>query len=81
MQMCLVCRQVNRWCESGVYLLASQAVDRCQTQEGAEAALKDIERYKETAQEQRLGHLKDLSHQYEIILSDLVKVQPMFVSL
>ncbi|XP_057217558.1 guanine nucleotide exchange factor DBS isoform X10 [Triplophysa rosa] len=65
--------EVNRWCESGVYLLASQAVDRCQTQEGAEAALKDIERYKETAQEQRLAHLKDLNHQYEIILSDLVK--------
>ncbi|XP_056590277.1 guanine nucleotide exchange factor DBS isoform X4 [Triplophysa dalaica] len=65
--------EVNRWCESGVYVLASQAVDRCQTQEGAEAALKDIERFKETAQEQQLAHLKDLSHQYEITLSDLVK--------
>ncbi|XP_065097644.1 guanine nucleotide exchange factor DBS isoform X2 [Paramisgurnus dabryanus] len=65
--------EVNLWCETGMYLLASQPVDRCQTQEGAEAALRDIERYRETAKEQRLSHLKDLSNQYEIILSDLVK--------
>uniref|UniRef100_A0A8C1P0L5 MCF.2 cell line derived transforming sequence-like 2 n=1 Tax=Cyprinus carpio TaxID=7962 RepID=A0A8C1P0L5_CYPCA len=61
--------------ESGVYLLASQAVDRCQTQEGAEGALQDIECYMNTAKEQQLSHLKDLSSQYEIILSELVKVQ------
>ncbi|XP_039513471.1 guanine nucleotide exchange factor DBS isoform X2 [Pimephales promelas] len=65
--------EVNQWCESGVYLLASQAVDRCQTQEGAEAALQDIERYMKTAKEQQLSHLKDLGNQYEIILSELVK--------
>ncbi|XP_050978378.1 LOW QUALITY PROTEIN: guanine nucleotide exchange factor DBS [Labeo rohita] len=65
--------EVNQWCESGVYLLASQAVDRCQTQEGAEAALQDIERYMNTAKEQQLSHLKDLSNQYEIILSELIK--------
>ncbi|XP_067288193.1 guanine nucleotide exchange factor DBS isoform X2 [Pseudorasbora parva] len=65
--------EVNQWCESGVYLLASQAVDRCQTQEGAEAALQDIDRYMKTAKEQQLSHLKDLSNQYEITLSELVK--------
>ncbi|KAK2874385.1 hypothetical protein Q8A67_021538 [Cirrhinus molitorella] len=65
--------EVNQWCESGVYLLASQAVDRCQTQEGAEAALQDIERYMNTAKEQQLSHLKDLSNQYEIVLSELLK--------
>ncbi|XP_016323998.1 guanine nucleotide exchange factor DBS-like [Sinocyclocheilus anshuiensis] len=67
--------EVNQWCESGVYLLASQAVDRCQTQEGAEAALQDIEGYMNTAKEQQLSHLKDLSNQYEIILSELVKIK------
>ncbi|XP_051532048.1 guanine nucleotide exchange factor DBS-like isoform X2 [Myxocyprinus asiaticus] len=65
--------EVNQWCESGVYLLASQAVDRCQTQEGAETALQDIEKYIESAKEQQFIHLKDLSNQYEIVLSDLVK--------
>ncbi|XP_026076729.1 guanine nucleotide exchange factor DBS-like isoform X1 [Carassius auratus] len=67
--------EVNQWCETGVYLLASQAVDRCQTQEGAEAALQDIEGYMNTAKEQQLTHLKNLSNQYEIILSELVKIK------
>uniref|UniRef100_A0A673JKG2 MCF.2 cell line derived transforming sequence-like 2 n=1 Tax=Sinocyclocheilus rhinocerous TaxID=307959 RepID=A0A673JKG2_9TELE len=66
--------------ESGVYLLASQAVDRCQTQEGAEAALQDIEGYMNTAKEQQLSHLKDLSNQYEIVISELVKVQMKLIT-
>ncbi|XP_017573320.1 guanine nucleotide exchange factor DBS isoform X4 [Pygocentrus nattereri] len=65
--------KINHWCESGVYLLASQAVDKCQSQEGAEAALQDIERYMETAKEQQLNQLRDLYNQHEIILSDLIK--------
>lgn len=66
--------QVSSWCENGVYLLASQAVDKCQSQEGAEAALQDIEKYMRTAQEQQLSQLKDLYNQHEIALSDLMKV-------
>ncbi|XP_062869352.1 guanine nucleotide exchange factor DBS isoform X2 [Trichomycterus rosablanca] len=65
--------KVNHWCESGVYLLASQAVDKCQSQEGAEAALQDIQNYMETAKEQQLSQLKELYNQHEIILSDLIK--------
>ncbi|XP_060797513.1 guanine nucleotide exchange factor DBS isoform X6 [Neoarius graeffei] len=66
--------KVRHWCDSGVYMLASQAVDKCQSQEGAEAALQDIERYMEMAKEQQLGHLKDLYNQHEIALSDLMKI-------
>lgn len=73
-----VCVQVRQWCDSGVYMLASQAVDKCQSQEGAEAALKDIERYMETAKEQQLSQLKDLYNQHEIALSDLMKVCSLF---
>lgn len=69
-----VCVQVSHWCENGVYLLASQAVDKCQSQEGAEAALQDIERYMLTAKEQQLSQLKDLYNQHEMALSDLMKV-------
>ncbi|KAL4630759.1 guanine nucleotide exchange factor DBS-like isoform X1 [Arapaima gigas] len=65
--------KVNHWCESGVYLLASQAVDKCQSQEGAEAALQDIERFLETAKEHQLSSLKDLYNQYEIVLTPEVK--------
>ncbi|XP_048109403.1 guanine nucleotide exchange factor DBS isoform X1 [Alosa alosa] len=65
--------KVNQWCESGVYLLASQAVDKCQSQEGAEAALQDIERYIETAEEQQLSMLRELYNQHELMLSDYIK--------
>ncbi|KAM9461722.1 guanine nucleotide exchange factor DBS isoform 1-T1 [Clarias gariepinus] len=66
--------KVIQWCENGVYLLASQAVDKCQSQDGAEAALQDIEGYMETAKEQQLSQLKDLYNQHEMALSDLVKI-------
>ncbi|XP_049321693.1 guanine nucleotide exchange factor DBS isoform X2 [Astyanax mexicanus] len=66
--------KVNHWCESGVYLMASQAVDKCQSQEGAEAALQDIQKYMDSAREQQLSQLKDLYNQHEIILSDHIKI-------
>lgn len=69
-----VCVQVSHWCENGVYMLALQAVDKCQSQEGAEAALQDIERYMEMAKEQQLSRLKDLYNQHEMALSYLMKV-------
>ncbi|KAM9385408.1 guanine nucleotide exchange factor DBS [Pholidichthys leucotaenia] len=65
--------KVNQWCESGVYLLASQAVDRCQSQEGAESALADIERFLETAEKDQLTELRNLHNQYELVLTQDVK--------
>ncbi|XP_067085567.1 probable guanine nucleotide exchange factor MCF2L2 [Osmerus mordax] len=65
--------KVNQWCESGMYLLASQAVDKCQSQEGAESALADIERFLETAQDNQLTELRNIHNQYELVLSDDVK--------
>uniref|UniRef100_A0A8C8G5S4 MCF.2 cell line derived transforming sequence-like 2 n=1 Tax=Oncorhynchus tshawytscha TaxID=74940 RepID=A0A8C8G5S4_ONCTS len=75
--------KVNQWCESGVYLLASQAVDKCQSQEGAEAALQDIEKFLETAKENQLSDLKNIHNQYELAnvqkaLKRLDDVQEMF---
>ncbi|XP_030647018.1 guanine nucleotide exchange factor DBS isoform X2 [Chanos chanos] len=74
LQIHKVMDKVNQWCEAGVYLLASQAVDKCQSQEGAEAALQDIEKYMNTALEQGLNELKDLHNQYMIVLSEPIKV-------
>lgn len=65
---------MNQWCESGVYLLASQAVDKCQSQDGAEAALQDIEKFLETAKENQLSDLKNIHNQYELVLNVEVKV-------
>ncbi|XP_076879496.1 guanine nucleotide exchange factor DBS isoform X3 [Brachyhypopomus gauderio] len=67
--------KVNHWCECGVYLLASQAVDRCQSQEGAESALLELENYMDSAKEQQLNLLKDQYNQYEVGLPQPIKVK------
>uniref|UniRef100_A0A3Q0R5W7 MCF.2 cell line derived transforming sequence-like 2 n=1 Tax=Amphilophus citrinellus TaxID=61819 RepID=A0A3Q0R5W7_AMPCI len=65
--------KVNQWCESGIYLLASQAVDKCQSQEGAESALTDIQRFLESAEKNQLTELRNLHNQYEVALSEDIK--------
>ncbi|XP_068175222.1 guanine nucleotide exchange factor DBS isoform X2 [Antennarius striatus] len=65
--------KVNQWCESGIYLLASQAVDKCQSQEGAESALTDIEHFLESAEKNQLTELRNLHNQYEVVLSEEIK--------
>lgn len=65
--------KVNQWCESGIYLLASQAVDKCQSQEGAESALTDIENFRESAEKNQLTELRNLHNQYEVVLSEDIK--------
>ncbi|GAA6226209.1 guanine nucleotide exchange factor DBS-like [Lates japonicus] len=66
--------KVNQWCESGIYLLASQAVDKCQTQEGAESALTDIEHFLDSAEKSQLTELRNLHNQYEVVLSEDIKI-------
>uniref|UniRef100_A0AAQ6A4H0 MCF.2 cell line derived transforming sequence-like 2 n=1 Tax=Amphiprion ocellaris TaxID=80972 RepID=A0AAQ6A4H0_AMPOC len=65
--------KVNQWCESGIYLLASQAVDKCQSQEGAESALTDIENFLDSAEKNQLTELRNLHNQYEVVLSEEIK--------
>lgn len=66
--------QVNQWCESGIYLLASQAVDKCQSQDGAESALTDLEQFMDSAPKNQLTELRNLHNQYEVVLSEDLKV-------
>ncbi|XP_072330323.1 guanine nucleotide exchange factor DBS isoform X2 [Scyliorhinus torazame] len=63
----------KEWCETGIYLLASQAVDKCQSQEGAEAALQDIEKFLETAKDYKLINPKEFFKQFELFLTSEVK--------
>nr|XP_019936889.1 PREDICTED: guanine nucleotide exchange factor DBS-like [Paralichthys olivaceus] len=65
--------KVNQWCESGIYLLASQAVDKCQSQDGAESALADIEGFLLSAEKNQLTELRNLHNQYEVVLSEDIK--------
>ncbi|XP_053471022.1 guanine nucleotide exchange factor DBS isoform X2 [Ictalurus furcatus] len=61
--------KATRWCEDGIYLLASQPVDKCQSQDGAEAALQEIERYLETANQHKLTDLTGIWREYESVLT------------
>ncbi|XP_042368745.1 guanine nucleotide exchange factor DBS isoform X2 [Plectropomus leopardus] len=65
--------KVNQWCESGIYLLASQAVDKCQSQEGAESALTDIDHFLESAEKNQLTDLRNLHNLYDVVLSEDIK--------
>ncbi|XP_078266324.1 guanine nucleotide exchange factor DBS isoform X4 [Rhinoraja longicauda] len=71
-------RQLDRakeWCEAGIYLLASQAVDKCQSQEGAEAALQDIEGFLETTAHHKLTNPEEFHKQFELFLTSEIRAK------
>ncbi|XP_077338991.1 guanine nucleotide exchange factor DBS isoform X3 [Lithobates pipiens] len=57
------------WCDEGIYLLASQPVDKFQSQDGAESALQEIERFLESCSENIIKDLPTVLAQYEAILT------------
>ncbi|XP_058586606.1 probable guanine nucleotide exchange factor MCF2L2 isoform X2 [Neofelis nebulosa] len=61
--------KVSQWCEAGIYLLASQAVDKCQSREGVDVALNDIEAFLGTAKEYHLPSHMEFYSQFELILT------------
>ncbi|XP_077368397.1 guanine nucleotide exchange factor DBS isoform X3 [Festucalex cinctus] len=67
--------KASRWCEEGIFLLASQPVDRCQSQDGAEAALQELERYLETAPLHTLIDCSAICCQYEAVLTTQLRDQ------
>ena len=71
---CVSFQKVSQWCEAGVYLLASQAVDKYQSREGIDIALNDIETFLGTAKEYQLPSSKDFYNQYELMLTLDIKV-------
>lgn len=67
--------QATKWCDDGIYLLASQPVDKCQSQDGAESALQEIERYLETANQHKLTDLNGIWRDYESVLTQDLRVK------
>ncbi|KAM9615041.1 putative guanine nucleotide exchange factor MCF2L2 isoform 3-T3 [Morphnus guianensis] len=65
--------KASQWCEAGIYLLASQAVDKCQSQEGAETALVEIEKFLVTAKEHQLSNPKEFYNQFDMIFTPEIK--------
>ncbi|XP_074184645.1 putative guanine nucleotide exchange factor MCF2L2 isoform X7 [Rhinolophus sinicus] len=67
--------KVSQWCEAGIYLLASQAVDNCQSREGVDVALNDIEAFLDTAKEYQLPSPEEFHNQFEFMLTLEVKAK------
>ncbi|XP_021112066.1 probable guanine nucleotide exchange factor MCF2L2 isoform X2 [Heterocephalus glaber] len=67
--------KVSQWCEAGIYLLASQAVDKCQSREGIDIALNDIKTFQATAKEYQLLSPKEFHSQFELLLTLDVKAK------
>ncbi|XP_062236458.1 guanine nucleotide exchange factor DBS isoform X6 [Platichthys flesus] len=67
--------KASQWCEEGIFLLANQPVDRCQSQDGAEAALQELERYLETLPLHTLSDRSALCCQYESVLTTQLRDQ------
>ncbi|XP_063734012.1 guanine nucleotide exchange factor DBS [Eleginops maclovinus] len=67
--------KASRWCEEGIFLLASQPVDRCQSQDGAEAALQELERYLDTGSLHTLSDRSAICCQYEAVITTQLRDQ------
>ncbi|XP_010223631.1 PREDICTED: guanine nucleotide exchange factor DBS isoform X5 [Tinamus guttatus] len=69
-----------KWCDEGIYLLASQSVDKCQSQDGAESALQEIEKFLDTGAGNKIKELNKIYREYAHILNEDLKehVQKVF---
>uniref|UniRef100_A0A8C1LYM5 MCF.2 cell line derived transforming sequence a n=1 Tax=Cyprinus carpio TaxID=7962 RepID=A0A8C1LYM5_CYPCA len=61
--------EAQRWCDDGAYLLANQQVDKFQSKEGAQAALRDIEKFQEAAPPLLCAGVDVLFLEYESVLT------------
>ncbi|KFO98411.1 Guanine nucleotide exchange factor DBS, partial [Calypte anna] len=62
-----------KWCDEGIYLLASQPVDKCQSQDGAESALQEIEKFLDTGAGNKIKELNKIYREYAHILNEDLK--------
>ncbi|XP_072252800.1 guanine nucleotide exchange factor DBS isoform X7 [Leuresthes tenuis] len=67
--------RASKWVDDGIYLLASQPVDKCQSHEGAELALQELERYLDNAGQHQLTDLGTIWKEYEAVLNQQLRDQ------
>ncbi|KAM4561115.1 guanine nucleotide exchange factor DBS isoform 1-T1 [Fundulus diaphanus] len=67
--------RASKWVDDGIYLLASQPVDKCQSHEGAELALQELERYLDNAGQNQLTDLSAIWSEYEAVLNQHFREQ------
>uniref|UniRef100_A0A7N6BEK7 MCF.2 cell line derived transforming sequence like n=1 Tax=Anabas testudineus TaxID=64144 RepID=A0A7N6BEK7_ANATE len=70
--------RASKWVDDGIYLLASQPVDKCQSHEGAELALQELERYLDNAAQNQLTDLSTIWREYEAVLNQQFRVRKIF---
>uniref|UniRef100_A0A4W3IF40 MCF.2 cell line derived transforming sequence n=1 Tax=Callorhinchus milii TaxID=7868 RepID=A0A4W3IF40_CALMI len=68
-------QQALDWCDEGAYLLASQSMDKCQSQEGAKRALQEIERFLENSTYYLQRDAEALYIEFQSILTSKLKAQ------
>uniref|UniRef100_A0AAQ5Y0Z7 MCF.2 cell line derived transforming sequence a n=1 Tax=Amphiprion ocellaris TaxID=80972 RepID=A0AAQ5Y0Z7_AMPOC len=73
-QLLLCLGQAQTWCDDGAYLLANQLVDKFQSKEGAQAALRDIEKFLEGAPSMLSSGVDVLAIEYEAVITPQLQV-------
>lgn len=66
--------QALQCCDEGAYLLANQQMDKCQSKEGAQKALQDIERFLESSSPYLNYDPQSLQYDFESVLTAELKV-------
>uniref|UniRef100_A0A8B9FJI0 Proto-oncogene DBL n=1 Tax=Amazona collaria TaxID=241587 RepID=A0A8B9FJI0_9PSIT len=67
-------QQALQCCDEGAYLLANQQMDKCQSKEGAQKALQDIERFLESSSAYLNYDPQALHYDFESVLTSELKV-------
>ncbi|NXX25955.1 MCF2 protein, partial [Nicator chloris] len=68
-------QQALQCCDEGAYLLANQQMDKCQSKEGAQKALQDIERFLESSSAYLNYDPQALHYDFESVLTSELKAQ------
>ncbi|NWV38603.1 MCF2 protein, partial [Grantiella picta] len=68
-------QQALQCCDEGAYLLANQQMDKCQSKEGAQKALLDIERFLESSSAYLNYDPQALRYDFESVLTSELKCQ------
>ncbi|KAF7244993.1 Proto-oncogene DBL [Varanus komodoensis] len=68
-------QQALECCDEGAYLLANQPMDKCQSREGAQKALQDIEKFLESSSLHLNADPQDLYSVFELILTPELKAR------
>uniref|UniRef100_A0A8C5GCA3 MCF.2 cell line derived transforming sequence a n=1 Tax=Gouania willdenowi TaxID=441366 RepID=A0A8C5GCA3_GOUWI len=77
-QLLLSLGLAQTWCDDGAYLLANQLVDKFQSKEGAQAALKDIEKFLEEAPSMLSSGVDVLMIEYEAVITPHLQISKTF---